>query len=71
MYAHKDELGVLRLGSGRRARLRFDVSRVAAALERCEPDALMPGRGGRSGPRPRRRRATSGDEAVELIPYDA
>ncbi len=71
VYAHKDELGVLRVGSGRRARLRFDVSRVAAALERRELDAVMPGRGGRSGPRPRRRRATSGDGAVKLIPYDA
>ena len=29
VYAHKNELGALRLGSGRRARLRFDMSRVA------------------------------------------
>jgi hypothetical protein len=48
VYAHKDELGALRLGTGRRARLRFDLTRVAAALERRDG-----GNGPTPAPRPR------------------
>jgi len=32
VYAHADELGAMRLGTGPRARLRFDVSRVTSAI---------------------------------------
>jgi len=70
VYAHKDELGAVRLGGGRRARLRFDVKLVAAALEhrnRSEPSSSrrLP-----TLPRPRRG-AGRPDIGVELIPYEA
>lgn len=32
VYAHADELGAMRLGTGPKARLRFDVSRVTSAI---------------------------------------
>jgi hypothetical protein len=50
VYAHKDKLGAVRLGSGPRARLRFDVRRVEALLQ-AERPAASPQRGGR-GRRP-------------------
>ena len=46
VYEHADELGALRLGAGRKPRLRFDAERVATALTPrqgsmgpAEPDA--------------------------------
>jgi hypothetical protein len=33
VYAHSTELGGMRLGSGRRARIRFDLDRARLALE--------------------------------------
>lgn len=33
VYSHADELGGMRLGSGRRARIRFDLDRARRALE--------------------------------------
>jgi hypothetical protein len=35
VYAHADELGARRLGSGPRARLRFDLAEVDARLSDC------------------------------------
>lgn len=49
VYEHCDELGVIRLGDGPRARLRFDPRRVAA-YEAAGPPAPPP----RRAPRPRR-----------------
>lgn len=71
VYAHKDELGALRLGAGRRARLRFDVDRVAAALERrlAHTDGSAPG--SRTKPALPRRRGKGVNPPVELIPYEA
>jgi hypothetical protein len=42
VYAHRDVLGVVRLGSGSKPRLRFDaqVARAALARARSEPSAL-------------------------------
>jgi hypothetical protein len=42
VYAHRDELGVVRLGSGSKPRLRFDVrvARAALAHARNEPAAM-------------------------------
>ena len=38
VYSHAAELGAMRLGSGRRARIRFDLDRARGALEsRCQP----------------------------------
>jgi hypothetical protein len=69
VYAHKDELGALRLGTGRRARLRFDLTRVAAALEPGD-FAAAPTRAPR--PKPANgRTAKNTTSAVELIPYEA
>jgi hypothetical protein len=36
VYAHADELGAIRLGDGEKARLRFDLERVARAIGATE-----------------------------------
>jgi hypothetical protein len=41
IYAHAEQLGALRLGTGKKPRLRFKADRVAAYLDRDEP-ALAP-----------------------------
>ena len=56
VYAHKDELGAVRLGSGPKARLRFDVVRVEAVLNAERAPA----------PRAARRPRRSGD--VKALP---
>jgi hypothetical protein len=56
VYAHQRELGAMRLGSGPRARLRFDSKIVAAAIAGFEPHGrdrmppVDPSRGGREMP---------------------
>jgi hypothetical protein len=63
VYAHADELGAIRLGSGLRARLRFDLHEVAARL-RARRAPSPP-------PEPRRASRRSRRLAAEhLIPYD-
>jgi hypothetical protein len=49
VYDHKDVLGAVRLGVGPKARLRFDVHRVRAALESVaeDPGRHIPQRRGR------------------------
>ena len=68
VYGHADELGALRLGSGPRARLRFDVEDVARRLR--ERDTCSTSRGSNEPdsaqealkrPRWRKRVGTSGD----------
>jgi hypothetical protein len=49
VYEHSDELGVVRLGKGRNARLRFDPREVERALAADAPEPAPPSR------RPRRR----------------
>jgi hypothetical protein len=51
VYAHADELGAIRLGDGEKARLRFDLERVARAIGATdpEPSARRPGRPRRHG----------------------
>ena len=65
VYAHADELGAIRLGSGPRARLRFDLLEVAArlAVRRTSP----PPPAAPSRPRRGSRRRVG---AEHLIPYD-
>jgi hypothetical protein len=48
VYAHAGELGAIRLGDGEKARLRFDLQRVARAVGITESE-----RGGRAAGRPR------------------
>jgi hypothetical protein len=60
VYAHADELGAIRLGDGEKARLRFDLERVAQAIgaTESEPTRRKPGR-------PRRRGLPAGVRLIE------
>jgi hypothetical protein len=60
VYAHADELGVIRLGDGDRARLRFDLGRVARAIGITESE-----RSGRGPGRPRRHGLPAGTRLIE------
>jgi len=60
VYAHADELGVIRLGEGEKARLRFDLGRVALAIGVTESK-----RGGRGSGRPRRHGLSAGVRLIE------
>jgi hypothetical protein len=64
VYEHADELDARRLGSGPRARLRFDVQKALAcyAVKESKPATPAP----KAAPR-RRRRGRSGT-SVELLP---
>lgn len=62
VYDHADDLGVVRMGSGPKARLRFDPNQVEqclAALQRTEATPATP-------TRRRRRRKSAG--SVDLLP---
>jgi hypothetical protein len=56
VYTHAIELGAIRLGSGRKPRLRFDPQVAAGALRRVDgsPAADPPARSGERAGRPRR-----------------
>ncbi len=60
VYAHADELGAIRLGDGEKARLRFDLERVARAIGVTESE-----RGGRGPGRPRRHGLPAGVRLIE------
>jgi hypothetical protein len=60
VYAHADELGVIRLGEGEKARLRFDLGRVARALGVTDAE-----RGGRGPGRPRRHGLSASVRLIE------
>jgi hypothetical protein len=59
VYAHAGELGVIRLGEGEKARLRFDLERVAKTL------GIEPGPRRRGPGRPRRHRLPEGVKLLE------
>lgn len=61
VYEHQVELGAVRLGDGPKARLRFDLERVAEALS--APTAAEAER-----PRPRHSRRRRQGGPVELLP---
>lgn len=62
VYDHADDLGAIRLGSGPKARLRFDPVVVAEQLATsASPDAEVPHR---ANPKPRRRKSAT----VALLP---
>ena len=60
VYAHAEELGAIRLGDGQKARLRFDLERVARAIGATEPGPRKRGPG-----RPRRHGLPSGVRLIE------
>lgn len=60
VYAHADELGAVRLGSGPRARLRFDPTKVAEVL-RSSSEA-------ESGPKRAAARPVRRGRGVTLLP---
>jgi hypothetical protein len=58
VYEHQERLGAIRLGNGRRPRLRFELTRAVKAFD--EPPATGPTRlanGDRRSPLPRPRRS--------------
>jgi hypothetical protein len=64
VYANADQLGAIRLGAGKRARLRFDPSRLVARNGAREPAPTRPGRSTNGMPRP----AGSSPVAAPLLP---
>ena len=58
VYARAEELGAVRIGTGPRARMRFDADRAREAL----------GRAPHAPPPPRRARQAKGSAAVPLLP---
>lgn len=50
VYAHAIELGAMRLGSGPKARIRFDLDKARRALEERSTRSTAPGRHRRRGP---------------------
>jgi hypothetical protein len=65
VYQHAAELGAIRVGTGPRARLRFDPNTVAAALN-SQP--RQPPSAGRTPSTPRLRPSASPTAAVPLLP---
>jgi hypothetical protein len=63
VYEHAEELGVIRLGEGSKARLRFDLERVRAQLHEKKSPSPKPATRRRG--RPRRSGLPAG---VKLIP---
>lgn len=60
VYAHAEELGAIRLGTGERARLRFDLARVTEAFAGAEEEQVHPPATSRKGRRSR--------SEVDLLP---
>jgi hypothetical protein len=67
VYAHADDLGVRRLGTGVRPRLRFDPVRVAAYLEPLDLASARPD--GRSGVADVRRSPPIASDCAEGLPF--
>lgn len=65
VYAHADELGAVRLGDGRRPRLRFDVATARDALSRRDQSTTTPAPPPASR-RPRTRPATSAGRVLQI-----
>jgi hypothetical protein len=67
VYEHADELGAKRLGSGPRARLRFDLQRASASLGGADSGRLTRGRAPQSPTLPPRTRRPA-ESLVPLLP---
>jgi hypothetical protein len=67
VYEHANDLGVRRLGTGVRPRLRFDPVRVAAYLERSDPASARPVGG--SGGADVRRSPRIASDCAEGLPF--
>jgi hypothetical protein len=69
VYEHAAELGALRLGSGPRARLRFDLGEVDSRLTSCSRSRGSEAAGSGTVARSRRRRRSAGlGTNVPLLP---
>jgi hypothetical protein len=68
IYEHSDELGGLRLGSGPRARLRFDVEDVRRRLSSCLVSRGSAAPESAPGPASRSRRRARTGSSVQLLP---
>jgi hypothetical protein len=69
VYEHADDLGARRLGSGPRARLRFDLAEVDSRLTSCARSRGSEAAGSGAVERTRRRRCSSGlGTSVPLLP---
>lgn len=71
VYEHADELGALRLGSGPKARLRFDVATAMACLGSEPSQSQNPSADGdleQPPPRKRRSLATAGQKPGSILP---
>jgi hypothetical protein len=68
VYRRANEFGAVRVGSGPKARLRFDPETVTAALGTCSTgrESEPPDRPPRQGSRPRL--VTAGGQAFPLLP---
>jgi hypothetical protein len=65
---HQDELGVIRIGNGRRPRLRFDPVKVAAALTPRERNERSEARTSpRRTARPSQRRTENSDNVLDFL----
>jgi hypothetical protein len=68
VYAHADELGARRLGSGARPRLRFSLQEVSASLTQRSP-VTNPKLGAEAlRPRSRYKRQSRTESDVDLLP---
>jgi hypothetical protein len=68
VYAHADELGARRLGSGARPRLRFSLQEVSAKLTRRSSVSEPKLRAKAPRPRSRRKRQSHTESDVDLLP---
>jgi hypothetical protein len=67
VYSHRDELGAIRLGSGSKPRLRFDVQIVRAALARVRNEPSAFGNTGSIDPFPRKHLRSERKPAVGRV----
>lgn len=68
VYRRADELGAKRIGSGPKARLRFDADAVTAALSACSASRDSLSQDPPQQQRSRPRRATAAGNAFPLLP---
>jgi hypothetical protein len=68
VYAHADELGAIRLGSGPKARLRFDAQTAFERLSACSLGRTSLASEPSQKPVSRRRRRSAMGTNVQLLP---
>lgn len=69
VYAHAEELGAIKLGTGAKPRLRFDLEKVARALASCSSDrGSQPPESPAAKPRSRQRPGQETGTKRDLLP---